>query len=150
MSDRSGSARFQVLFEASLEEYEKQTGITLAKHPLTENFQHCDSVESVAAIFQGQVPACSEFRGSDRILKSLNSAISVLCALPVGVNLGLIRPKISMRCSMSLMLIPQLSPFSKAIYVGLAILIDVCPLLLFLRVYLWNTSVSGCQGRWCT
>ena len=135
MSDQSGLARFQVLFEASLEEYEKQTGITLAKHPLTEKFQHCDSVESVAAIFQEQVPACSEFRGRDRIIKSLNSTISVLCALSVGVNLGLVRPKISMGCSRSLMLILQLPPFLKEIYVALAILIGVCPLFCF-YVYL--------------
>ena len=127
MSDRSGSARFQLLFEASLKEYEKQTNITLAKHPLTEKFQHCDSVDSVATTFQEQVPACSEFRGGDRIIKSLNSAISVLCGLSGGVNLGLVRPKISMRCSMSLIIILQPSLFSKAIYVALAILIGVCP-----------------------
>ena len=36
---------------------------------------------------------------------------------------------------MSLMLILQLPPLSKAICVGLAILIGVCPLLLFLRAY---------------
>ena len=94
MSDQSESARFQVLFEASLKDYEKQTDITLAKHPLTEKFQHCDSVESVATIFQEQVPACSEFRGGDRIFKSLNSAVSVLCALSVSVKLGLVRQKI--------------------------------------------------------
>ena len=92
MSDQSGSARFLVLFEASLKAYEKQTNITLTKHPLTEQFQHCDSVESVATIFQEQVPACSGFRG-DRIMKPLNSAVSVLCALSVGVNPGLVCQK---------------------------------------------------------
>ena len=126
MSDQSGSARFQVLFEASLKEYEKRTDITLAKHPLTEKFQHCDSVEFVAAIFQEQVPACSEFRGGDRIVKLLNVAVSILCALSVSFNLGLVRPKMPMGCSMFLMLILQPPPFSKAIYVGLAILVGVC------------------------
>ena len=136
MSDQSGSARIQLLFEAYLKEYQKQTDIILAKHPLTEKFQHCDSVESVSAIFQEQVSAWSEFLAGDRIMKSVNSAVSVLCALSVGVNLGLVRSKMPAGCSMSLMLILQLPPFSKAIYVGLAILIDVCPLLLFLRAYL--------------
>ena len=136
MSDQSGSARIQVLFEASLKEYETKTNITLAKHPLTEQFQHCDSVESVAAIFQEPVSARSEFRGGERIIKSLNSAISVLCAFSVGDNLGLVRPMMPMGSSMFLILFLQLSPFSKAIYVGLAILIGVCPLLLFLRAYL--------------
>ena len=55
MSDHSGLARLQVLFQASLKEYEKQMDITLAKHPLTKQFQHCDSVESVSAIFQDLV-----------------------------------------------------------------------------------------------
>ena len=109
MSDDSGSARFQVLFEASLKEYEKQMDITLDKHPLTEQFQHCDSVESVFAIFQKLVYTRSKFRGFNprvnRIMKSLNSSVSVLCALSVGVNLGLVRLKIQMGFSMSLILI---------------------------------------------
>ena len=135
MSDQSGSARIQLLFQTYWEEYEKQTGITLEELPLTKKFQHCDSVESVAAIFQEQVPICIEFRGYDRIMKSLNSTVSVLCALSVSVNLGMVRMKMPMWCSMSLMLILQLPPFSKAIYVALAILMSVCPLL-FLRAYL--------------
>ena len=93
MINQSGSARIQFLFEAYLKEFEKQTDLTLAKHPLTERFQHCDSAESIAAIFQEQVSACSELRGGDRTIKSLNSAISVLRALSVGVNLSLVRPK---------------------------------------------------------
>ena len=93
MSDQSGSAHFQVLFQASIKEYEKQTEISLAKHPLTEKFQHCDSVESVAALFQEQVFTWSGFQGSERIVKLLNSAVSVLCALPISVNHGLVRPK---------------------------------------------------------
>ena len=129
MSDQSGLTHFQELFRASLKEYETQTDITLAKHPLTEQFQHCDSVESAAVIFQERVPAYSDFRGGDRIMKPLNSAVSVLCALSVSVNLGLVRQtrKMSMGCTISLMHILQLSPFAKAIYVALAILIGVCP-----------------------
>ena len=126
MSDQSGSAHFQVLFQASIKEYEKQTDITLAKHPLFEKFQHCDSIESVAALFQEQIFTWREFQGSERIIKSLNSVISVLCAMPIIVNLGLVRPKMSIG-SMSLMLILQLSSFSKVIYIGLAILIGVSP-----------------------
>ena len=34
-----------------LMDYGKQTGIALAKHPLTEQLQGCDSVESVTAFF---------------------------------------------------------------------------------------------------
>ena len=105
MGDQLGSARFQVIYEASLQEYEKQTGIPLAKHTLTEQLQHCDSVESVTAILKEQVHAGGEFQGSDRIIKSLNSAVSSLSKLSLSTNLGLVRPKVLMGCSMSLMLI---------------------------------------------
>jgi hypothetical protein len=105
MSDLLRSAPFQVLFEVSLQEYEEQTGITLAKHPLAEQLQHCDTVESVTAILQEQVRACSEFRDNVRIMKSLNCVVSNLCTLSAGVNLGLVRPRVLMGCSLSLMLI---------------------------------------------
>ena len=92
MGDHSRSARFQVLYDASLQEYEKQTDIALTKHPLAKQFQHCDSVESVTAILQEQVHACSEFRGRDRIMKSLNCVVSILCTLSASINLDLVRP----------------------------------------------------------
>ncbi len=88
MSDHSGSSRFQVLFEAALQQYEKQTEIPLAKHPLAEQLQSCDSVDSVIAILQEQARAFGEFRGSDRIMKSLSSVISVLSTLSAAANLG--------------------------------------------------------------
>jgi hypothetical protein len=116
MSDHSGSAHLRVLYEASLQEYEKQTDITLANHPLAGQLQHCDSVESVTAILREELRAHSEFRDGDRIIKLLNSIVSVLCTLSATVNLDL---------SFSL---------EKEIYAGLAILLDVCPFLWFLRI----------------
>jgi hypothetical protein len=101
MSDHSGSVRFLVLFGA-LQEYEKQTDIILDKHPLAKQLQHCDSVESVTAILQEQVHACSKLRGGDRIIKSLNGAVSVLSTLSASVDLGLVRPKVLIGYSMSL------------------------------------------------
>lgn len=119
MSDQLGSARIQVILEASLQVYEKQTGIPLARHPLAEQLQHCDSVESVTAILQEQVHAHSEFRGSDRIIKSLNSFVSTLSMLSASVNLGLVRPKVLMGYSMSLMFIYSQSPLRRQYMLGL-------------------------------
>jgi hypothetical protein len=76
------------LFSASLQGYEEQTGIALSKHPLAERFRNSDSAESVAAILQEQVPAYSEFRGTDRITKSLSSVASVLYTLSISVDLN--------------------------------------------------------------
>jgi hypothetical protein len=96
MSDQSGSSNLRVLFEAALLDYEKQTDIALAKHPLAEQLQNCDSVESVTAVLCEQTQAFSEFRGKDKVMKSLKSAVSVLCkvfsAADSGHGIGLVRP----------------------------------------------------------
>jgi hypothetical protein len=96
MSDQSASSHLQVLFEAALQDYEKQTGIALAKHPLADKLQNCDTVESVTAVLHEQTRAFSEFRERDKVLKPLKSAVSVLCKLfsatSFGQAVGLVRP----------------------------------------------------------
>ena len=88
MSEQSGPSRLQVLFDAALQDYEKQTGIVLAKHPLAEQLQDCDSVESVTAIFHEQTHAFSEFRGRDKVMKLLKNTVSVLHKLSASADLG--------------------------------------------------------------
>jgi hypothetical protein len=92
MSDQPGSgpSRFhwQLLFDAALQDYEKKTGIVLAKHPLAEQIQNCDSVESVFAVLNEQTHAFFEFRGRDKIIKPLKNAVSVLHKLSTIADLG--------------------------------------------------------------
>ena len=106
MSDQSGSSHLQVLFEAALRDYEKQTGIALAKHPLAEQLQNCDSVESVTAVLREQTQAFSEFQGKDKVSKPLEKAVSILYTLSATANLGqdigLVRPYALTGCSMFL------------------------------------------------
>ena len=104
MSDHPGLARFQMLFEASLQDYEKQTDITLVGHPLAEQLQHCDSVESFPPILREHLRARSEFQDGDRSIKLLNSAVSVLWTLSASINLDLVSPRVLLGCSMSLIL----------------------------------------------
>ena len=96
MSGQSASSHLQGLFEAALQDYEKQTGIALEKHPLADKLQNCDTVESVTAVLHQQTQAFSEFREKDRVLKPLKSAVSVLCKLSSAANfgrsIGLVRP----------------------------------------------------------
>ena len=96
MSDQSGSSRSRVLFEAALRDYEMQTGIALADHPLAEQIQDCDSVDSVTALFREQTQAFSEFREKDKVWRPLKNAVSVLYKLSAGGNfgrdIGLVRP----------------------------------------------------------
>jgi hypothetical protein len=96
------------LFDAALQDYEKQTGTKLVDHPLAKQLETCDSVEAITTFFQEQAQAFSEFRdrGSDgRIMKSLKSAVSVLLTLStstvLGEAIGLVRWKILMDMSRS-------------------------------------------------
>jgi hypothetical protein len=89
MADHSQSSHFQVLFESALQDYQNQTGTTLANHPLAEILQYCDSVESVTAVLQEQAQAFTEFRGDDgKFMKSLKGVVSVLYTLSTSTALG--------------------------------------------------------------
>jgi hypothetical protein len=82
MSNQSGSSHLRVLFEAALEDYKQQTGIELAKHPLAERLQDCNSVESVTAILREQAQDFKEFREKDKVLDALKKVLTVLHRLP--------------------------------------------------------------------
>jgi hypothetical protein len=96
MGDQSGSARFLPFFESALQTYEKKTGIALAEHPFAVQLQGCHSVDSVIAVLRGQAKVFSD-SGSDRILKSIKSTISILITLsttpPLGDALDMVRHK---------------------------------------------------------
>jgi hypothetical protein len=106
MSDQSGSSHFQALLESALQDYENQTGIPLANHPLAEQLQNCQSVESVTTLLQEQARDFSKFRGSDKIFKSLNSVVSTLSRVSatatLGQAIGMVCPTLLMWCFASL------------------------------------------------
>jgi hypothetical protein len=138
MSDHSG--RLQVLFEAALQDYEEQTGIVLVKHPLAEQLQNCDSVESVTTVLREQTQAFGNFRGKDKVLRSLKTAVSVLHKLSatadIGRAIGLVRPYALIGCLMCLTLIQQHFLPVTAIQTSLAVLLSVCAVLYPLSAYL--------------
>ena len=131
MSDHSG--RLQVLFEAALQDYEEQTGIVLAKHPLAEQLQNCNSIESVTTVLREQTQAFGDFRGKDKVTKSLNNAVSVLHKLSatteIGRAIGLVCPYTLIGCLIFLTLIQKHFPPVTAIHTGLAVLLSVRALL---------------------
>jgi hypothetical protein len=92
MTEQSGSSRFQVLFESALQAYEEKTGITLSRHPLAVKLQGCDSVEGITALLQDQA---KNFKKSDKIIKSVETIVSVLTPLSFAASLpdtvGLVR-----------------------------------------------------------
>jgi hypothetical protein len=96
MSDQSESSRLRVFFEAALQDYEKQTGIALDKHPLAKHLENCDSVDSFIDALREQTQTFSEFRGKDKIMKPLRNTVSILYKLSAvadfGQAIGLVRP----------------------------------------------------------
>jgi hypothetical protein len=110
MSDQSPPSHLNVLFEAALQDYERQTGIALAKHPLAECLQECNSVESITAVLHEQTQAFNQFRGKEKLIKLLNNVVSILYKLSASAKLGeligVVHLKALMRSSVPLTLIP--------------------------------------------
>jgi hypothetical protein len=77
-----------VLFDAALHDYQNQTGIALAEHPLAEKLQNCDSVDSITAVLCEQTQALRGFQENDKVLKPLKKAVSVLYKLSAAANFG--------------------------------------------------------------
>jgi hypothetical protein len=88
MSDHSAPSNLKVLFEAALQDYETQTGIALAKHPLAERLQECHSIESITTVLHEQTHAFNEFRGKEKVIKLLENSVSVLHKLTTCAKLG--------------------------------------------------------------
>ena len=81
MADHSAPARFQNLFEAALQVYEKRSCIAWSDYPLAEQLQRCLSVEEMTTLLRGQAQAFSDFRESDRLLKTIETTVSILSPL---------------------------------------------------------------------
>src|SRR6266705_3369310 len=97
MAHQSESTRFQALFESALQAYEKKAGVSLAQHPLAIKLQNSDSVEAITGILQDQAQAFRDFQGSDKIMKSLKTTVSILFKLSSAASLadavGLVRQR---------------------------------------------------------
>ena len=136
MSDQSGSSRLQALFELALRDYESTTNITLAKHPLAEKLQNCHSVETIIALLQDQAKG---FCGSDRIMRSIGSTVSVLDQLStitsLGGAIGLVRQKTLTRISHIADIFIKAFPPAAVIQAGLGVLLAVCAFLRLLLTY---------------
>lgn len=101
MSGSSGT-KLQLLFDAALQSYEKQTGMKLIDHPLTRQLDNCHSADSVMDVLQQQARAFTEFRGDDgKAMKFLKQTVDVLHALStstiLGEGIGLVRQMPSIR-----------------------------------------------------
>ena len=125
----SSDTRLQLLFDAALQSYEKQTGFKLIDHPLSRQLENCNTVDSVMDILQHQAQSFSSFQENDgKNMRSLRRVVHVLHALSTsstsGDGIGLVRLTQS-SCSSFLMLLLQASPSAKPIFVAFGILLAV-------------------------
>jgi hypothetical protein len=88
MSHQSRSSPFPGIFESALQDYAKTTNITLATHELTKQLRDCHSVESVTVFLQDQARELGYFRGSDRVMRSIENMVSVLYVLSDTATFG--------------------------------------------------------------
>lgn len=72
MSDPSSST-LESIFQAALERYEEHTREKLINHPLAQQLEQCNSVESITEVLQVQARAFNEFRRVEsKVTKPLN------------------------------------------------------------------------------
>jgi hypothetical protein len=73
----------------------------LAKHPLAESLQNCHSVGSITAFLQDKAREFGDFEGRNKIMKSIESTVTILSMLSTTAALGdavyLVCPKTPMR-----------------------------------------------------
>ena len=88
MSD-SPSFSLELLFDAALQNYEKQTRLKLVDHPLSKQLENCHTVDSIMNVLQQQGRNLSKFRGADgKVKRSLWRVVHVLHALSTSATLG--------------------------------------------------------------
>ena len=90
-SPSATSSRFQVIFNAALKSYQRQTKKDILAHLLVSQLQLCDSTSAIISVLQDQVRefefdnACNDDEG---MTKWLTPTVNVLCAFSAVVSGG--------------------------------------------------------------
>jgi hypothetical protein len=133
MADQTASTRFQALFDSAVHAYEKNTGVTLAEHPLALQLHDCPDVQSITSLLQNQVTLFGDFRQNDRIMKLIESTVSILGVLSstvaLGGPIGLVIHNVRIGYSTCLTAFKAFPPV-EIIQTGLAVLLSVSPFLI--------------------
>ncbi|KAH9029581.1 hypothetical protein EDB85DRAFT_2275987 [Lactarius pseudohatsudake] len=88
-STAAASSRFQLIFNAALKSYQKQTKRDLIAHPLASQLQSCDSTSAILAVLQDQVQEFDQAHsGDERLTKWLIPIVNVLYAFSAAVSEG--------------------------------------------------------------
>ena len=122
MNQSSSSSALQALFNAALQDYEDKMGSSLVNHPFAEQFQECDSVESITTILKEQAQIFCKFRDHGKLVKSLKRLVSIFCS-PL---------------------------FTTVLDKGIGLLVrHIRHLSVYLVVYLYSTAIPTCENNIC-
>lgn len=76
----SSSLNFRLILDAALDDYVKQTGVDLTKHPLSDELQRCGSPEEVLRLLQKREKAFKDYRDESRLINCLGPVVQVVHA----------------------------------------------------------------------
>ena len=97
------SSSFQVIFQAALKSFQRQTKKDPLAHPLASQLQYCDSTTAILAVLQDQVREFDKSRsGDERLTKWLSPTIKVLCAFSATISGGVSLVRLASRPNVSL------------------------------------------------
>ena len=98
MTDQLGSARFQALLDSAVQAYEKQAGTALAYsgNSFAVQLQRCHSVDDIAKLVHSQAQSFNDFRQRDRILKTIETTVSILS--PISSVASVVCRKVLIAC----------------------------------------------------
>ena len=83
------STRFQVIFDAAVKSYQKQTKKDLIAHPLASQLQSCESTDAIIAVLQDLVHKFDQAHSGDEgLIKWLNPTVNVLFAFSASISGG--------------------------------------------------------------
>ena len=102
MAVHPASTLFCARFESALQAYQHTTGVTLAEHTFSVQFQNSHSAESMATILKREARVPSDLQESDRIVNSVENIVSMLFSISTSTSfrdaIVLVRKETLMTC----------------------------------------------------
>ena len=133
-SSTFSTSNIQLITDALLD-YANITGINLSKNPFASAIERANSSGAILELLQEREKAFKDFReGNRRLVSCLSPAVNVIQAFS-GV-LGEAVSLVSHTCHLvTLLTLPRQVPFppAKALFVGIDVLLSVCPFNTFLN-----------------
>ena len=139
ISSTSFTSNIQLVTNA-LADYAKTTGIDFSNNPFAAAIERCNSPEAILELLQEREIAFNEYRdGNRRLITSLSPAVKILQAFSgiLGEAVSLVSHKYHPFTHLNRLLQVPFSP-AKALFVGIDVLLAVCPSNTFFIRFLRN------------